>query len=156
MNLIQKVSTFSAAIFCTAALYAVNTPDNKHNNKKIANNEKNINYDKISMFKGIQDKAYTEAALRMNKSALKDTTENNNNNKSFSDFVSAAFIEDSYDYENEKSDDIDEPLIPNFNNKKDSIPGENRANVPEVTADKQGMINPGSIVTNDSKKTYII
>ena len=73
----------------------------------------------------------------MNKSALKDKTENNNNNKSFSDFVSAAIIEDSYDYENEKSDDIDEPLIPNFNNKKDSIPGENRANVPEVTADKQ-------------------
>ena len=150
MNLIQKVSTFGTAMLCAATLYAASTPENKHNNKNTADSGKNINYDNAITVKGIQDKAYTEASLNMNSSIPMNTTENNDKIKNFSDFVSAFMLEDSYDYENKQSADIDESLVPDYFNDTGLNSKEDSVKISEENTDKLKMLNPDNTAINDS------
>lgn len=62
MNIIQKTGIIGTAMLCAAGFSAC-TGSTKNSIAEI----KNINYDNASKIKGMQDKAYTEASMNINK-----------------------------------------------------------------------------------------
>ena len=73
MNLIQKTGLISTAVMCTAGFYScAGSTKNADENKTILN--KIINYDDIKI-KGMQDKAYAEVSININKQKQTDNAD---------------------------------------------------------------------------------